>query len=70
MNRMDIDLTTAGDTLQSSASRLAAWVERMEHDHPLLVPYEVSMARHEALGAVDDWTAARSATEATGDSNG
>lgn len=49
------DLTAAGDTLQSAASRMAEWINKQGTE----VPYEVLMATFEARTAIDKWTDAR-----------
>lgn len=57
------DLTTAGDTLQSAASRLAEYVLKLTRDdqngQSVDVPYEVHLAALEAQTAVVHWTNAR-----------
>lgn len=55
-------LTQTGDTLQSSASRLAEFVLALDGRHGRRdspVPYEVYMAALEAESAVRHWTEAR-----------
>lgn len=52
------DLRAAGDQLQSAMSRVGEWINGPD-DQWEFMPYEVQMAVHEGLSAVEKWTEAR-----------
>lgn len=51
-------LTRVGDTLQSCAARMAAYLDRLDVVNPEL-PYEVNMAVIEARDCINEWTEIR-----------
>lgn len=55
----DSPLIRPGDQLQSSASRMAEWIRKIDATSPGFVPYEVHMAVLEAEAAVHEWTGVR-----------
>ncbi len=62
---MAIDIRTdhiaAGDTMQSSLSRLLEWARPHLEAERSSMPYEVRMAFFEGERAVEEWTVARRA---------
>lgn len=52
------DLRATGDLMQSSLSRLVAWIEDNADRIPAL-GYEVEMAKLEGKSAVEQWTTVR-----------
>lgn len=52
------DLRVAGDLMQSSLSRVLAFI-RASVEYEGQLPYEVKMAMLEGDGAIEDWTSTR-----------